>query len=205
MSKPKTPQPETPKTPQGRDLFQTPTYAVDLLVPFIPQSNSHHFWEPACGEGKISNVLLHIENSTVLSTDIRKTDFMGDDNIYNFLSDGFSPIIQTVRKFNETPPVIITNPPFSLKYQFIHKAIEYGLPFAFLIPFDMCGKMAHLFMDYGCQGVVPTSRINFITPTGKTEASGHTSPFHSFWLTRHFNLPKLLTFVDLNKEMRKNI
>src|SRR5664279_2775183 len=47
-------QPETPYVPQGRDLFQTPYYATELLIPFIPK-RIRWIWEPACGKGKISD------------------------------------------------------------------------------------------------------------------------------------------------------
>lgn len=188
MTKPKTTQPKT-KEVQGRDLFQTPNYAVDLLVPFIPIKWSF-IWECAEGEGKISNRLRE-HKFNVVGTDIR------DKFNWNFLSDRI-PVGYYLG-------AIITNPPFSLKYDFIYKAIEYDLPFAFLIPFDMCGKMANLFMNYGCQGIVPTRRIDYITPTGLSGKTGHTAYYHSFWLTRKFNLKDQLVFVELTKEMKENI
>jgi len=58
---------EQPEAPQGRDLFQTPNYAVDLLVPFIPKNKV--IWECAAGLGKISNRLGY-HGFNVISTDI---------------------------------------------------------------------------------------------------------------------------------------
>lgn len=191
-NKPKTTQPQTPDKLQGRDSFQTPNYAVDLLVPFIPW-NMSYIWECASGEGKIADRLLLKHGYPVYRSDIRIPE---KNNIINFISD-IMP--------NPSMTCIITNPPFSLKYKFIHEAIRYNLPFAFLIPFDMCKKMADLFDVYGCQGIVPKARINYITPTGKSESTGHTSYYHSFWITRYFNLNNQLVFVDLTKEMRENI
>jgi hypothetical protein len=120
------------------------------------------------------------------------------NNIGNFLVDN-PPML-----FDTENWAIITNPPFSLKYKFINRALEYDVPFAFLIPFDMCQEMAKLFI-LGCQGLVPTSRIDYITPTGLSGASGHTSYYHSLWLTYKFNLPEQLTFVELTKKMKENI
>jgi|WetSurMetagenome_2_1015567.scaffolds.fasta_scaffold29136_6 hypothetical protein len=198
-NKPKTTQPETPNEVQGRDLFQTPDYAVDLLIPFIPllHKNTSEIWECAAGEGKISKRLKY-HGYRVLSTDIRGLE-LEEVVPENFLTDYKRTDVY------RHPTVIITNPPFSSKYKFIFRAIEYGLPFAFLIPFDMCQKMAILFDTFDCQGIIPTSRINYITPSGKSEATGHSSYYHSFWITRYFNLEKQLTFVKLTKEMRQNI
>ena len=185
-------QPETPKTPQGRDLFQTPNYATELLLPFIPKEISF-IWEPACGNFKISNVLsefgFHVYNSDL--------DFpvTGD----NFLTNEF-PF--TTYKNNGG---IITNPPFSLKQKFYHRCKEFNVPFALLIPMDMAGWLAKAFDIDGCQGVVPYERVNYITPTGLNEQNGHTSNFHSFWLTWGFNLPNMLNFCHITKEDRKNM
>lgn len=194
--KPKTNQPQTPNVIQGRDFFQTPSYAVDLLIPFIPIAVSW-IWEPACGDGKIVQ-RLNEHTYGVYPSDIRKGTGWVDNHILNFLSDS----CPSTNFFGDY--AIITNPPFSLKYKFIDRALEYDVPFAFLIPFDMCQKMAKLFM-LGCQGLVPTKRIDYITPTGLSGATGHTSYYHSFWLCYKFNLPSQLTFVELTNKEKENI
>jgi len=186
--KPKTTQPETPNEVQGRDSFQTPDYAVDMLLPFIP-SYIDLIWECSAGKMKISDRLMH-HGYSVYSSDIQTINGMYH---HNFLTDPDPEL--------SYPYAIVTNPPFSLKYKFIHKALQYNVPFAFLIPFDMCQSMAKLFMDYDCQGIVPTRRIDYITPSG----NGSGSQFHSFWITRYFDLPNQFTFVELTKKMRKNI
>lgn len=186
--KPKTTQPQTPSKTQERDFFQTPDYAVDLLVPFIPKHVSR-IWECAAGKRKITNRLVHF-GYDVCSTDL------SDSVPVNFIS-------WDLRDRYAWCDCIITNPPFSLKYKFIDRALAYGTPFAFLIPFDMCQKMARLFI-LGCQGVVPTARIDYITPNGN-QGKFSSSQFHSFWLTYKFNLPRQLVFVELTKQMKENI
>ncbi len=193
--KPKKNQQALPDEIQGRDLFSTPNYATKLLIPFIPK-NITHVWECAAGGLKISKV-LKAAGYKVLSTDI-KTDVDGI-TYYNFVHD----ILRT-DILNKNNYVIITNPPYSLKKQFINTAIEYNVPFAFLIPFDMSGFMVECF-KLGMQGIVPSRRINYITPTGLSEKSGHTSYYHSFWFTWKFELKDQLTFVDLTNEMREDI
>lgn len=190
--KPKTPQRETPNEVQGRDFFQTPNYAVDLLVPYIPK-NIKNIWECASGHGKIVLSLEYYRYS-VWSTDLKwDADYM--DEVVNFLTG-----VPALR-----PQCIITNPPFSLKKKFYEKCIEYDLPFALLIPMDFNGWLCEAFDKYDCQGLVPNRRIDYITPTGLSGASGHTSYFHSFWLTRYFNLPHQLTFTELSIKDKENI
>ncbi len=187
-TKPKLVQKKTPNEIQGRDLFQTPSYATDLLIPFLQNMNIYNVWEPACGKGKIVNRLEYHKISCVgtdLSSDI-PVNFLTENAYFNYSH-------------------IITNPPFSLKEKFYKRCLESGMPFALLIPFDFNGWLCEAFDKYDCQGLVPNRRINFITPSGKSEETGHTANFHSFWLTRFFNLPKQLTIVDLSLESKKNM
>lgn len=178
--KTKHPQPETPKVYQDRDLFQTPNYAVDLLIPFIPK-HIRTIWECASGEGKISRRLEYY-GYEVVSTDLRTgTDF--------FLA-------------STREDAIITNPPFSLKQRFYSKCMEYDVPFALLIPADYSGWIIKA-CQYGAEKIIPTRRIDYITPSGLSGASGHTADFHSMWLTWGFGLGKTETFVELSIEDKK--
>jgi len=180
---------------QPRDFFQTPNYATKLLLPYIPNRFSI-VWECASGFGKISTVLEECPKKySVFCSDI--------------IDKGYTDEVKSFLEYNSCPDgidvdCIITNPPFSLKDDFVKHAIDLDIPFAFLIPFAMTKWMSIAFQS-GCQGLVPDSRINYITPTGLTEDTGHSSYFHSFWLTYKFNLPSQLTFTTITKEMRKDI
>lgn len=174
---------------QTRDLFQTPNYAVDLLVPYIPKYIGN-IWECAAGEGKIQQRLSY-HGYNVIATDIRQK------NGFNFLTDGITWLGSNW--------AIITNPPFSLKRKFYETCLKYGVPFALLIPADYCEWIIRATMN-GAEKIVPTNRINFITPSGKSEATGNTSDFHSMWLTWGFGLGRTETFVELPvKERKENI
>jgi hypothetical protein len=190
-NKPKTPQPQMEHKIQTRDVFQTPKYATKLLIPFIPK-HILSFWECASGEGKISNVLMQEKNCLIINSDLKyKED-------YNFLTMNFP------EKLDKSKSCIITNPPYSLKYKFVEKAISHDIPFAFLIPFDLSKTLIEFFDKYNCQAIVPNRRIDYITPTRK-EGKASSSQFHSVWLTRYFNLPQQLNFVDLSLEMKKDV
>jgi hypothetical protein len=177
--------------PQGADNFQTPRYAVDLLVPFIP-SNITGIWEPACGEGRIVKALY--ENKyNVLGTDLK----FGPN--YNFLLPWY------IMSFPEPDnTAIITNPPFSLKKKFYNMCMSYGLAFALLIPSNFCSWIIDAFRYDHCQAIIPSRRINFVTPTGK-QGKDSSAKFHSMWLTYDFHLPEQFNFVELEKKDMENI
>lgn len=181
-----------PEILHGRDTFETPNYATDLLVPFIP-ANFEFVWEPAAGSGRIA-YRLEEHGFSVIRSDIR--DFGGWNVYHNFIGGGPPPC-----KFD----CIITNPPFSLKAQFVEKAVEIGKPFALLISAEYSAQQIKWIREYGCGKIIPSRRIDFITPTGR-RGSESASQFHSMWLTRGFGLDRSEVFVDLSiKEKKENI
>ena len=210
--KPITTTSKTPTIPQGRDTFLTPRYATELLLPFIPKS-INTIWECAAGDGRIAKVFKN-NGYSVISTDIRT---FPDVEIYNFVT-GEKKIFY---KYNFA---IITNPPFSIKEKFIDKALEYGVPFAFLINADYSGVQIKWIEKYECEKIIPTRRINFITPNitnriNEKEGTDYekiddvplkllgkysSAQFHSKWLTHGFKLGKTETFVDLTNHQIKN-
>jgi hypothetical protein len=94
--------------------------------------------------------------------------------------------------------VIITNPPYSKKEEFLKMGFESGKPFAYLLPLTALEgkKRGDLYRKYGIQLIIPNGRINFITPK-----KGKSSWFATAWFCHGLNLPKDLMFVDLKKEL----
>jgi hypothetical protein len=184
--KPITVAPKTPLVVQGRDTFETPNYATDLLIPFIPK-NIKRIWECAAGDRKITNRLIHWGYDTY-STDLR------DAVSVNFLT-------WDLKDQYTYCDCIITNPPFSVKDMFIEKAFEYGVPFAFLINMDYSMQMCN-WIRRGCQRIVPDRRIDFLTPTGR-QGKNSSAQFHSGWLTYGFNLPSSEVIVELSLKSKK--
>jgi hypothetical protein len=193
MNKPKKNQAENPEVVDGRDTFQTPNYAVNLLVPLIPR-DVHRIWECAVGQWKLADRLIH-HGYDVSGSDIRVMD--NRTELYNFILEEPQIILGS--------GMIITNPPFSLKRKFYERCLLYKVPFALLIPADYSGWIIKATQD-GAEKIIPTRRIDYITPTGLSGATGHTSYYHSMWLTYGFGLGKSETFVELtNDEKRNNI
>jgi hypothetical protein len=183
MRKPKTNQPKTPNKLQERDFFQTPNYGTDLLIPFIKPNWT--IWECACGNGKIVSRLQDCGLS-VFGTDLQRGQSFFD----------YEPQLQF--------DAIVTNVPFSLKREFYNKALEYDVPFAFLMPVDFCGWILRAMQDEKAQWVVPTRRIDYITPTGK-QGKDSNAQYHSGWFCYGLNLPKQITVIELTKAMKENV
>ncbi len=97
---------------RGDDLYETPPVAVEALlrVERLP----YRLWEPACGRGKIVNVLRAAGHQT-LGSDLvdygDPTHFYGRD----FLMEHKAP---------DGCEAIVTNPPFKLAHQFVAHALK---------------------------------------------------------------------------------
>jgi hypothetical protein len=177
---------------QGRDSFETPNYATRLLIPYIPE-NIKTVWECACGNGKISSILAKENKYTIINSDLKYSES------YNFLT------MELPKELDKSKSCIITNPPFSLKRRFYDRCKFHGIPFALLIPADYAGWIIDALRFDNAEKIIPTRRVDYITPTGLSGASGHTSNFHSLWLTWGFGLGKTETFVELTNEMKKDV
>lgn len=214
--------PKTPDKVQVRDTFETPAYAIDLLTPYLPKDVPFTVWECAAGNGRIAErIKQNLPNAKILATDIRDTDYiLSNGFLHNFLSD--FDLIKDIGDSLEEKVIIITNPPFSVKEEFINKAFQYNLPFAFLINADYSGE--HIkWIGRGCSKIIPTRRIDYITPnviTRVNEGEGtafekvseipqdlikkySSSQAHSMWLTYGLGLTVSEVFVDLPKEWKK--
>lgn len=153
--------------------FQTPPEALKPLYPYLKEDWT--IWECASGKGNLVNKLTD-RGYEVIGTDV----LTGQD----FLT--YKP-----KHFD----CIVTNPPFSIKQQFLERAYELQKPFAFLLPLTTfeSAKRQVLFKIYGLQVIFFDKRINFETPSGK----GSGSWFATAWFTNGLNLPKDFTFVSL--------
>ena len=158
------------------DDFQTPPIALEPLIPFL--NPDWTIWECAVGKGNLSKELMK-KGFNVIETDI--------------LGGNFDFLTQKPIQWD----CIITNPPFSLKQEFLQRCYELGTPFALLLPLTGLEgkKRGELFRKYGIQLIIPNKRINFETPSGK----GGGSWFQTVWFCYGLNLPKELNFVKLEE------
>lgn len=172
-----------PPMKQGMsDDFQSPSYVLDILIPYLKKE--WNILECACGKGNLVNGLID-KGFKVIGTDI----IIG----YDFL--------QCTSDITKDIDCIITNPPYSLKDEFIKKCYELGKPFALLMPLTALEgqKRQALYKKYGLQLIIPNRRINFETPSGQ----GTGSWFLTAWFTWGLNLSKDLNFVELIKDEKE--
>lgn len=152
--------------------FQTPPVALKPLLPYLKKE--WVIWECACGKGSLSLTLFNA-GYKVIGSDIA----FGDD----FL-------IWQPEHFD----CIVTNPPYSLKDQFLKRCYLLGKPFALLMPLTTLeGKRQHWLEKYGIEVILLDKRLNFETPSGK----GSGSWFATAWFTNWLSIGRQLTFGKL--------
>lgn len=130
--------------PGPMDVCLTPPYALNPILSYLKGKT---VWECACGKGYLSNIMK--ENGVdVVSTDITTGhDFLTYQPEFEF-------------------DVIVTNPPFGLKYKFIERCYELNKPFALLMPVETHGAEGaqKYFEKHGIETTWLRPRINFEMP-----------------------------------------
>lgn len=93
------------------DLYETPQEAVEALLRVEPVPQV--IWEPACGRGKIAEV-LRAHGRDVFASDL--VDYGFGQSGWDFLMERECP--------GEGYKCIITNPPFKLAEEFVEHALQ---------------------------------------------------------------------------------
>jgi hypothetical protein len=165
--------------PDTTDLYGTPRCALNLLLPHL--KGFRHIWEPCCGFGAISEVLLS-EGWKVTATD---------------LSLGMDALL-------ELPPMwegidaVVTNPPYSRKTEFLARCYALQKPFALLLPCDLVNRIrTPLMAKHGVQLIVPDRRIKFLRFVGGMVREASSPNMGSCWFTWGLNLPQDILFKEL--------
>lgn len=124
--------------------FQTPYYAIDPLLPYLPAGKT--IWESAAGEGQIVSKLRH-HGFTVIGSDI-----LTDQDFFTWQPASWD--------------IQITTPASKLKYKWLARSYELAKPFALLMPVETLGAgSAHLLFDrWGIGVILLNRRVNFKMP-----------------------------------------
>ena len=135
------------------DEFYTPLNAINMLLPYLPKYKL--IWEAAWGKGHIAAVLQ--------SRGFKVTGRAGLDFFHEDLKCD----------------LIVTNPPYSMKNEFLQRAYELNKPFALLLPADaLVGlKRYPLYAKYGLQLLIPNRRIQYIS----ADPAHKSANFNSAW------------------------
>lgn len=164
----------------GTDNVQSPPEVLDPLIPYL--NKKWVIWECACGDGNLVDRLLKDKFKVKWSDIVRdpKEDFLTWEP-----RGGYD--------------AIITNPPYSLKDEFLERAYTLKKPFAFLLPLTAFDSefRRRLFRRFGVQVLFMDGRVNFEMPNkGKQGRSWFTTA----WFTYKMNLPEQLNFTDGSTE-----
>lgn len=162
------------------DDFQTPP---DTLLPLLPYLEPGAvIWEPCCGAGNLCGELSRrgfVTIETDLNPAVRPIDGAHDALAWE-PSCGFD--------------ALITNPPYTLKDEFIARCYQLGKPWALLLPYTTFEglKRQELFRRNGVEVIFLPRRPKFTTPSGKVGGSW----FPVAWFTHGLNIGQALTFWE---------
>ncbi len=172
------------------DECQTPPYAFEPLIPHLENQYYNYLWDCASGKG-----------SLIREFERRGFGYVGTDILYG--DDFFDPT--SYQKYLPEMFIIVTNPPYSIKYDFLERCYFLGRPFALLMPVEMLGtaKGQELFNKYGIEVIFMSPRVDFYMPNKGWEGGG--AQFPTAWFTWKLNLPKEINFARLNKPKRSEL
>ena len=166
--KPKTNRATDPGTSQPFDRCNTPAYALDPLLPYLKREWS--IWEPAAGTGNI------VEALNLAGRNAFGTDILG-------YPEGNQPMdFLTWQPLRSTYDAIVTNPPYSIKFDWLERCYGLGKPFALLVPVETIGaqKAQRLMERHGVELLLLNRRVNFQMPNKGWEGSA--AQFPVLWL-----------------------
>ncbi len=161
-----------PRENGASDDFQTPGEALWPLFPYL--NKDWTIWECASGKGNLVREFEKRGYKVIASDILTRKDFL----------------LWQPESFN----CVVTNPPFSLKLEFLQRCYSLKKPFALLLPYTTFEgrKRQALFKEFGVECILFSKRISFETPSGK----GGGAWFPVMWVTWGLGLPKELNFVD---------
>lgn len=153
------------------DELYTPNYAIEPLIKYLPKNIK--IWE--CTDYGFSNITKELKKNgyEVISTHKENFDFLNDKVNFDF-------------------DMIITNPPYSLKDEFLKRCYDYNKPFALLLPLTALEGVirGEMYRKNSIELLVFDKRVDF---NGKNQCW-----FNTGWFCYKI-LPQQLIFESLNK------
>ncbi len=164
---------ERKRTRSALDQCQTPYYALDPLLPYLP--TEWVYWEPACGDG---NIVAKLKSSDL---EVIGTDILTGYDFFDYQPNDWDWDCQ------------VTTPPYSLKYKWLKRSYELDKPFALLLPLETlaAAKGQALFKRHGLELILLNKRVNFKMPKKGWDSSAQ---FPVAWFTFGLNTGQQMTF-----------
>jgi hypothetical protein len=161
-----------------RDLYETPSWPTEALLPHLPSCEA--ILEPSAASGQMARVLER--HAKVIAYDIDAYD--GLDGIGDFLA----------RVDPQGCAGIVTNPPYDLATEFCEHALRLTEPIGGFVAmllrtdFDHAQRRAHLFRDcpaFSKKLVLMKRIVWFVEDNGKPKASPSFNHCWMIWNWRH--------------------
>lgn len=170
-------QAKKPKESQSFDRCQTPKYALDPLLLYIPKNFT--IWESACGDGNL------VRGLTDSGYKVIATDILTGQNFFRW-----------------QPPqwdIQLTNCPYSVKLEWLEHSYILGKPFALLLPVELLGvgKAQRMFERFGIEIVLLSGRVNF--QTVNTNFAKSNAWFPTAWYTWGLGIGQPITYGKITK------
>ena len=168
------------------DFYETPYSMTSHLLEVEDFNKSLTVCEPACGDGAIVKI-LEKKWDNVVAYDIEK-NFLWETENYDY---------------------IITNPPFSLAYEFVQKAKQIATEkFAFLLPLSyLHGKKRYdnIYMDkqYGLKKVYVFTRYPMLGESLREDGKYNTGMMVYAWyiFENHYSGLPVIDWIDNNEDV----
>lgn len=168
-----------------KDFYPTPPFVVEALTEHMPVTGLN-VWEPACGDGRMSEALYTAGAREVWSTDIVDRGYERFNGSFDFTASNPTPS-------NISVDVIVTNPPFGprglLAEQFIERGLNrigVGGTLALLLPVDFDSAKGRARFFGWCPEfagkIVLLKRIKWFDHPGKEKVSPKEN--HAWFLWR---------------------
>lgn len=157
---------------EKNDELYTPNEAIKPILKYLDHNKI--YWECTDFGGSNITKVLKENGFKVIHTNKNEIDFLKDKANFEF-------------------DVIITNPPYSLKNDFLKRCYEYNKPFILLLPLTALeGKeRGKLYREKGIEVIVLDKRINFMKEKNVW--------FNTSWFC-HGICNKLLNFEKVGEE-----
>lgn len=165
----------------GNDEFYTPTYAIEPLKKYLDNFNS--IWCPF---------------DTAKSAFVKEFRSMNKTVIYSSLLEGVDFFEQEVPEVD----CIISNPPYSKKYEVLNRLFNIGKPFAMLVGvvglFESSNRF-NMFKNNEFEIMYLSKRIAYFKSYDDKKPTLN-PPFSSVYIC-HNILPSKIVFEEINKSV----
>ena len=181
------------------DQCQTPYYALDPLLPYLDKRK--YIWEPFAGVGHLADALME-QGYRVHASELEGRYGITYSPRGHSIIGGSDFFLDLPRE--DVRDVIVSNPPYGVKYAVIERCYELGKPFALLLPVETLGaqKAQKLFKKYGIQVIFMDKRVDFIMSEKGLSSSAQ---FPVSWFCWGLELPSDMVFVELVKPPKKEL